>query len=61
MQNEKVIQTISLTVVISIIFIISYLFSLQDSDITIILLFFGIFLSIILASGFIKNSETKKK
>ena len=60
MTDASVIQTISLTMVIIAIFVISYLFSIRESTISLLLLFFGIFLSIILASGYVKSSEKKK-
>jgi len=61
MTKESSVKAISLTIVTSIVFIISYLFYKEGSEIYILLMFFGFFLAIILASGYIHTSDKKKK
>jgi hypothetical protein len=59
MSNESTIKTISLTIITAIVFIISYLFFREGSDLYILIMFFGFFLSIILASGYLKTINKK--
>jgi len=61
MTQESTVKTIALTIIIGIVFIISYLFFKEGSDFYILMVFFGFFLSIILASGYITSSNKKKE
>jgi len=57
MTNDKSIKTIALAIVAVVVFIISYLFYKEGSDFYVLIMFFGFFLSIILASGYINSTK----
>jgi len=61
MMEESSVKTISLSIVTVIVFIIGYLFYKEGSEFSILIIFFGFFLSIILASGYLRNIDKKKK
>ncbi len=61
MVTESSIKTITLTIIIVTVFIISYLFYIEGSDFYILMAFFGFFLSLVSASGYLTSSDKKRK
>jgi len=61
MMEESSVKTISLTIIAVIVFIIGYLLYKEGSEFYILIMFFGFFLSIILASGYLRTPDKKKK
>jgi len=59
MTKESIVKTISVTLLSAFLFIMSYLFYLAESAVYIFLLFIGIILALIVASGFLQSEKTK--
>ena len=56
MPKESITKTVGLVVVIIVMFVFSYLFYLNgESNVTLILLFIGIILALVLAAGYIHS------